>query len=257
VALENARRFTLFSQVSQSELLASLMRRASFSFSPFCCTDYISPRLTRMMIEQGASACFKRDRKGYLPAHVACSRHCSPEKLRMLLEANPDALYAETNDGETLLSLATNSATKAHPNFTLLRELRSQIEQRAHQAGRCEGAQLVTPISSRSKAEDLTSPSLATCVSTEVSTRSRVDSNDSMKTWHSSEFTSGYGEVPRAAIAISSRKRKCGGSGGNVRSSDPYEDPAGLLLHFSRNGSPRTSLNGTETACQPSQIAEV
>ena len=208
------------------------------------------------MIEQGASACFKRDRKGYLPAHVACSRHCSPEKLRMLLEANPDALYAETNDGETLLSLATSSATKAHPNFTLLRELRSQIEQRAQQAGRGESAQLVTPISCRSKAEDMTSPSLATCVSTEASARSRVDSNDSMKTWHSSEFTSGYGEGTRAAIAISSRKRKSGGNG-TSSSGDPYEDPAGLLLHFSRNGSPRTSLNGTEAACQPSQIAEV
>jgi hypothetical protein len=82
--------------------------------------DYISPRLTKMMIEHGQQACFKRDKKGYLPAHVACSRHCSPEKLLMLLAANPDSLTSRTNDGHSLLSLAMSTATKSHPNYALV-----------------------------------------------------------------------------------------------------------------------------------------
>ncbi|GAX10037.1 hypothetical protein FisN_25Lh114 [Fistulifera solaris] len=86
-------------------------------------TDYVSPELTQYMIEHGSRACFMKDRKGYLPAHVACSRHCSPEKLGMLLAANPAALNATTKDGHTLLSLATKTATKSHPNYALIDEL--------------------------------------------------------------------------------------------------------------------------------------
>jgi hypothetical protein len=90
-------------------------------------TDYISPRLTRMMIENGADACFMKDKKGFLPAHVACMRHCSPEKLRMLLAVNPNALYEKTNDHQTLLDLASHKATKAHPNYALIDELNKQL----------------------------------------------------------------------------------------------------------------------------------
>lgn len=81
------------------------------------------------MIERGPSACFKRDKKGWLPAHVACSRHCSPDKLRMLLQVNPDSLHSRTADGKSLLELATRSATKSHPNYALIDELRRQLDQ--------------------------------------------------------------------------------------------------------------------------------
>ena len=90
-------------------------------------TDYVSPDLTKVMIEKGSRACFMPDKKGYLPAHVACSRHCSPEKLRMLLEVNPQALFDKTNKGETVLDLATKTATKSHPNYALIEELNRQI----------------------------------------------------------------------------------------------------------------------------------
>eukprot|EP00934_Nitzschia_sp_Nitz4_P007906 Nitzschia sp. Nitz4//scaffold109_size72162//23076//24206//NITZ4_005843-RA/size72162-processed-gene-0.29-mRNA-1//-1//CDS//3329532754//7896//frame0 len=91
-------------------------------------TDYISPRLTNMMIEHGRAACFMKDKKGFLPAHVACSRHCSPEKLEMLLAVNPQALRACTNSGETLLSLAITHATKSHPNYALIDDLKRRLE---------------------------------------------------------------------------------------------------------------------------------
>eukprot|EP00543_Licmophora_paradoxa_P016438 CAMPEP_0202478984 /NCGR_PEP_ID=MMETSP1360-20130828/94749_1 /ASSEMBLY_ACC=CAM_ASM_000848 /TAXON_ID=515479 /ORGANISM="Licmophora paradoxa, Strain CCMP2313" /LENGTH=192 /DNA_ID=CAMNT_0049106293 /DNA_START=464 /DNA_END=1039 /DNA_ORIENTATION=+ len=65
-------------------------------------TDYISPRLARSMIERGKDATSMVDKKRWLPIHVACSRHCSPEKLGMLLEANPNSLYAKTGDGRSL-----------------------------------------------------------------------------------------------------------------------------------------------------------
>ena len=69
-----------------------------------------------------------KDKKGFLPAHVACSRHCSPEKLKMLLSVYPVCLFEKTNDGHTLISLATCSATKSHPNYALIDELNRQME---------------------------------------------------------------------------------------------------------------------------------
>ena len=69
--------------------------------------------------------------KGWLPAHVACSRHCSPGKLQLLLDANPAALNETTNNGETLLSLAVSTATKVHPNYALIRRLKEEMGMRA------------------------------------------------------------------------------------------------------------------------------
>ncbi|MGK3751790.1 MAG: hypothetical protein ACI8RD_004092 [Bacillariaceae sp.] len=68
------------------------------------------------------------DKKGFLPAHVACSRHCSPEKLDMLLRVNPNSLFAVTSSGDTLLSLATKTATKSHPNYALINDIRSRLD---------------------------------------------------------------------------------------------------------------------------------
>mmetsp|Transcript_37831 Transcript_37831/g.91744 ORF Transcript_37831/g.91744 Transcript_37831/m.91744 type:complete len:406 (+) Transcript_37831:768-1985(+) len=91
-------------------------------------TDYISPRVTELMIQYGPQACFMRDKKGYLAAHVACSRHCSPEKLRMLLAVHPESLVAKTNDGQTLLSLAIGTATRSHPNYALIDAIRTKLD---------------------------------------------------------------------------------------------------------------------------------
>lgn len=79
------------------------------------------------MIQYGRQACFLRDKKGFLPIHVACSRHCSPEKLGMLLEANPASLFAETDDGRTILVLAKTTASPSHPNYTLIAEIERRI----------------------------------------------------------------------------------------------------------------------------------
>jgi hypothetical protein len=91
-------------------------------------TGYTTPRLVKMMIDNGRQACFMKDIKGFLPAHVACSRHCSPEKLRMLLAVNPDALFDKTNDNETMLDLAKKMATKNLPNCSLINELIEQMQ---------------------------------------------------------------------------------------------------------------------------------
>ncbi len=90
--------------------------------------DYISPALTSTMIHCGRQACFMRDKKGFLPIHVACSRHCSPEKLEMLLEVNPGSLFAETDDNRSLLALAKGTATKSHPNYALISEIERRLE---------------------------------------------------------------------------------------------------------------------------------
>jgi len=91
-------------------------------------TDYISPGLTSSMIHYGRQACFMRDKKGFLPVHVACSRHCSPEKLEMLLQVNPASLFAKTGDGRSLLGLAQSTATKSHPNYALINEIERRLQ---------------------------------------------------------------------------------------------------------------------------------
>jgi hypothetical protein len=87
------------------------------------------------MIDAGEEACFIADKKGYLPAHVACSRHCSPEKLRMLLAVYPQALFAKTIEGKTCYSLAKETATKSHPNYALIDELDTMLRSSGSQDG--------------------------------------------------------------------------------------------------------------------------
>ena len=91
-------------------------------------TDYVSPQLAETLIERGKQSCFMVDKNGFLPAHIACSRHCSPEKLEMLLEVNPASLFAKTYNGSTLLSLAKSTATKSHPNYALINEIRRRMD---------------------------------------------------------------------------------------------------------------------------------
>jgi hypothetical protein len=91
-------------------------------------TDYISADLCRKMLTLRPDAAKMRDKKGWLPIHVATSRHCSPEKLDMLLEAYPESLAETTNDGKTPLMLAKSTATKQHPNRTLLKALEDRIK---------------------------------------------------------------------------------------------------------------------------------
>ena len=90
-------------------------------------TDYISAKVCQTVVSLGEAACFMKDKNGYLPAHVACSRHCSPTKLQMLLEVNPDALFDKTNSGDTLLSLAKGPATANHPNHRLIEAIEGYL----------------------------------------------------------------------------------------------------------------------------------
>ena len=91
-------------------------------------TDYISAELCRKMLTLRPDAAKMRDKKGWLPIHVATSRHCSPEKLDMLLKAYPESLTETTNDGKTPWMLAKSTATKQHPNRTLLKALEERLK---------------------------------------------------------------------------------------------------------------------------------
>jgi hypothetical protein len=176
------------------------------------------------MIQQGPGACFKKDKKGYLPAHVACSRHCSPEKLRMLLSVNPSALYELTDENETLLSLATNTATKSHPNYALIYELNHQIDISQY---RIHGyASLATPVSSEES---------------DGSSRGRLDSNETV-------------DPPVSPVA---RKRKSPDNNTLlVDFNNPTKEEVDLLFNYCpRNGSTRTSSD--DECDSPSRIAEV
>ena len=64
-----------------------------------------------------------KDFQGCLPLHIAASRHTSPSKLQLLLDANPHSIVERTNNGKTALDLAKATATATHPNFTLIKAL--------------------------------------------------------------------------------------------------------------------------------------
>lgn len=142
-----------------------------------------------------------KDKKGWLPAHVACSRHSSPEKLRMLLDVYPGALFARTNVGESLLDLAKSTATKSHPNYALIDEINRQLSAAYNQpgvpfpppgmyatphVGTPQGMYTPYPIASVACASAAAeSPGTPAVLSEEsdASTRGRLDSSDSAKTW--------------------------------------------------------------------------
>jgi hypothetical protein len=169
-----------------------------------------------------------QDKKGYLPAHVACSRHCSPEKLRMLLSVYRGSLYEKANEGETLLSLATSTATKSHPNYALIEELRLQLS-----VGKGP-SHLVsnTPIMRFSSVSE-----------SSVSSRERVGSNDSTDSWKV-QVPIESGHTPYLPAANFSRKRKHW----------TPENPAALLLHFSQKNAQRVSLDEEDS---PIHVAKV
>ena len=181
--------------------------------------DYVSPRITEALIQRGRRSCFMIDKKGFLPAHVACSRHCSPEKLDMLLRVNPDSLFAITSSGDTLLSLATKTATKSHPNYALINDIRNRL--------------------------DLSTAAAA-------AHPSRVSSTDSSEQGTNSRGTEGFGSSfgstsyneatsPMAQVrqpkCKRKRKRKITIDDQDTRTAIKTEvsEQANLLLHFSRH----------------------
>jgi hypothetical protein len=199
-----------------------------------------------MMIEHGSDACFMRDKKGYLPAHVACSRHCSPQKLRMLISVNPASLHERTDKGDTLLSLATKMATKSHPNYALIDELNRQLHISQDSSHAFDS--LANPVSAEES---------------DGSSRGRLDSSETVssqpyQTW-----------APDTVSRVGGRKRKSSGSDSDstvlfapppavdstVLFAPPPAVDANLLLHFSRAGSTRTSLD--DECVSPSRIAQV
>ena len=184
--------------------------------------DYISPALTKLMIDEGQQACFMKDRKEWLPAHVACSRHCSPEKLRMLLDVYPGALFARTSNGETLLDLAKSTATKSHPNYALIDEINRQLTTAYNRPGAPfpppgmyvphgmapPAMHMPYPVAAAAAAASAESPCTPAMLSEESdgSTRGRLDSSDSAKAWTEGDW--GHVKIEGETGKRPSRKRK-------------------------------------------------
>jgi len=192
------------------------------------------------MINEGEQACFMKDKRGFLPAHVACSRHCSPEKLGMLLKVNPSSLFDKTNDGDTLLSLAKRKATKAHPNYALIDELNKRIDEALRITPR---PTIVLPLVCVSSGE-----------SSDSSSRGRLGSDDSSTSWQ--EINGNHNNDRSVRVSIDAKEkptREVAVRRSRGKRKSREENPADLLLHFSRNGSSRGSP-GQES---PSKIAQV
>lgn len=193
-------------------------------------TDYISPRLTRLMITHGGKACFMKDKKGYLPAHVACSRHCSPEKLRMLLAVNPQALFDKTNDGNTLLDLAEKEATKSHPNYALIEELNRQL------------AVACTPIlEGQELANSSNTATLWQSQEPSIHQHPPQQQDHTPRRSRAKKLDRAIASPGPRTNTRSSRKRKTSA----VEIHGDAQPDADLLLHLSRNGNPAISRRGS------------
>jgi len=192
-------------------------------------TDYQSPRLTETMIQRGKQSCFMIDKKGFLPVHVACSRHCSPEKLDMLLQVNPNSLTAITNNGDTLLSLASKTATKSHPNYALVNDIRRRLNLSA--AATALPSATVDPYTVHSNR--------VSC----IESSDQGKKNSGPKGFESSlRFTSSF---ELSTSRSTSRKRKVTADDQENKTTIKQEDSeqAYLLLHFSRHMKDELGVN--------------
>jgi len=153
----------------------------------------------------------------------------------MLLSVHPGSLHERTNNGDTLLSLATRKATKSHPNYALIDELNHQIHmaQSSDQAF----ASLATPISSEES---------------DGSSRGRLNSNDTVDLLQ---------PIPRKRRATRKRKQPEDDFAVGAIDMDTMPPPpadADLLLHFSRNGIiTRTSMDDESSSVASDHFAQV
>jgi hypothetical protein len=177
------------------------------------------------MIQAGPQACFMKDRKGYLPAHVACSRHCSPEKLQMLLNVNPGSLFATTNQGYTLLSLATSTATKSHPNYALIDDLRRRLDYTGSQQ---VGNHLRPPAYAIGGDKDIRDGP------NRVSSDDTNNHSDNTVNEASPASSTRQSAPASAAPPTRSRKRKVADEKKHTISEPDDNEQANLLLHFYR-----------------------
>jgi hypothetical protein len=254
------------------------------------------------------------------------------------LAVNPTALHDKTADGDTLLSLATSTATKSHPNYALIDELHRQLSfarvsvnppsppfpatsasPNCIPTGSSNNMRMMLMMETVGRSSTLgdlphvisvpvaISPgdrdqSMATPVSSsdpsETHSRGRLDSNDSNKSWQSANHVR-CPLLPPAVATSSSRyfhnqntnhytttrkkRRKSCSSSSLVAAARgeqdyhleasssslshpppppspslaPFDDPVGLLLHFSRNGSYTQSYNWDDSSVTPMNIAKV
>lgn len=195
-------------------------------------TDYISPKLTRAMIQRAPAALFKKDKKGWLPLHVAVSRHVSPDKLKMLLAANPASIREVTNDQKTALQLARTTATRSHPNYALIRALQEALPEGGDGVGIPSNAAAIVP--------------------------TRVSSNDSAES-NEEKTTKKRKAKGKHGATKTPRKRKRSGVKREITGLGTIETPvaADLLLHFSRGGGTATESKPGEVNARATQVAEV
>jgi len=175
-----------------------------------------------------------KDAKGYLPIHVACSRHCSPKKLEVLLKANPDSLFETTYDGNTCLSLAMSTATKSHPNMTLVNEIKKLMSLKIGKAATEEMQKRVPPVTPESM-------TFKSAVKPRGTLRRPVAlSFPLMQKTHSVSFPSLGGRLEMILEDSPFRSEKST-TAASVSQAPAGKEDVNLLLHFSRTGSSPTN----------------
>jgi hypothetical protein len=119
--------FVYYTKQSNARSRRLFSRLLCFAFA-----DYASFPFSFEILRRGQLACCIPDGTGYLPLHVACEcrTFVSTRTLRVLVAANPLALFAETKDKQTCLSLAQRrySKTKVKVHGLLIDELMEMIE---------------------------------------------------------------------------------------------------------------------------------
>jgi hypothetical protein len=161
------------------------------------------------------------------------SRHVSPDKLKMLLQANPQAISEVTNDQKTALQLAISKATRSHPNYALIQALKEA--------------------SPASHLRETIPSNAASLVPTRVSSNDTADSNEAKSMKKRKTKASN-----RKATKTPAKKRKSSIKREPMTGLEAIETPlaADLLLHFSRsNGTTNSQPSGVNV--HATQVAEV
>ena len=168
---------------------------------------------------------------------IQVSRHVSPDKLRMLLDANPASIHEVTNDRKTALQLAKDTATRSHPNFALIEAIEAALGKGKRSAARKASVQAaIVP--------------------------ARVSSADSAE---SKNGGAGKKRKARATSRAAKSKKKTPNKkrkqGDQVQAAgiEAMETPvaADLLLHFSRSNNAAIESTPEEASGFATQVAEV
>jgi hypothetical protein len=168
----------------------------------------------------------------------------------MLLKVYPEAVHDTTEEGYTLLSLAQSTATPSHPNYALIDMLQREMDRSSsnprrmdsplHMADAARAAISPSPYTIPTAVSLDMSPPLSTVYATTAATATTcamMNHDLFLDSARSSSWTTNVttANAPCIMTPTSTPARRSRRAPKRTRQ-QLYDDPVGLLLHFSQSG---------------------